>query len=211
MDIKQRIICEAGKLFSSRGVKCVTMDDIASSAGISKKTIYEHFTNKKDLLAEFFDEHFRQIDEKKKQLEVKQTNPILLIVLAITYYSLEIRRSHIQFLLDTEKYYPDVYEQKVGNRQKMVAKDFENFIDQGKKDGLFLPDAPTKVLAVLSHELLKMLGNQKLFPIEEYKDIDIFKDTYLMLMRGIVTDKGRQLIEEALKQSENSQKICDNA
>lgn len=201
MDIRTRIITEAGKLFFARGIKSVTMDDIASSTGISKKTIYEHFANKRALLAEWFDVHFATNDALLEKKICTFTNPIEMLLLAFDKLSLESRRSHIQFMLDTEKYYPDIYQQKIESRQEMIASKFATFIDDGKRDGYFLPEAPTYVLAVLSHELMRILGSEKLFPLEKYKNIDVFKDTFLMLMRGIVTDKGRKLIDDAINQT----------
>lgn len=50
MELKERIIEKAGDLFQQYGVKNVSMDEIASSLGISKRTIYENFKDKEDIL-----------------------------------------------------------------------------------------------------------------------------------------------------------------
>lgn len=199
MDIKNRILNEAGQLFLARGIKSVTMDDIASTTGISKKTIYEHFANKKQLLAEWYDVHFECKDQHIETEFASCKNPIDFFMVAFNRLSLETRRMHIQFVLDTEKYYPDIYEKKIRTRHAQMSLHISAFIEAGKEQGYFLQEANTKVLTVLAHELMKLLGNEQMFPLSEYRNVDIFRETYLVLMRGIVTQKGRELIEEAIR------------
>ena len=202
MDVKTRILTEAGNLFYTRGVKSVTMEDIASSTGISKKTIYEHFANKKALLSEWYDVHCNHNREEMIEKEFAECkNPIDFFMVAFDRLTLETRRLHIQFVLDTEKYYPDIYQKKIKSRQAEMLNNIRQFIDEGKVQGYFLKDTNTKVLSVLAQELMKLLGDERLFPISEYRNIDIFKETYLMLMRGIVTEKGRKLIDEAMNKN----------
>ena len=50
MEVKEYIVEEADKLFCQYGFKSVTMDDIAKHLGISKKTIYQHFSDKNELV-----------------------------------------------------------------------------------------------------------------------------------------------------------------
>lgn len=49
--MKKKIITKATELFLSIGFKSVTMDDLAQSMGISKKTIYQYFENKNQLIS----------------------------------------------------------------------------------------------------------------------------------------------------------------
>ena len=50
MEIKERIIEEAALMFRTYGIRAVTMDMLASQMGISKRTIYENFVDKDELL-----------------------------------------------------------------------------------------------------------------------------------------------------------------
>lgn len=178
------------------------MDDIASSTGMSKKTIYEHFANKKALLSDWYDAHCNQNRDEMIEKEFASCKtPIDFFMIAFDRLTLENRRLHIQFVLDTEKYYPDIYQKKIKSRQAEMLNNIRHFIDMGKVQGYFLEDTNTKVLAVLAQELMKLLGDERLFPISEYRNIDIFKESYLMLMRGIVTEKGRKLIDEAINKN----------
>src|SRR6202000_2790704 len=51
MDVKERILSKAADLFMRYGIRSITMDEIASQLGISKKTIYQFFTDKDDLVS----------------------------------------------------------------------------------------------------------------------------------------------------------------
>ena len=50
MEIKERVITEATRMFSEMGIKSVRMDDIAVACGISKRTLYENFADREDLV-----------------------------------------------------------------------------------------------------------------------------------------------------------------
>lgn len=67
---KEFILETASELFLKYGVRSLTMDDIATGCGMSKKTIYMHFQNKTDLVNQFINS---QSDNFKKRL-MKVTN-----------------------------------------------------------------------------------------------------------------------------------------
>ncbi|WP_418411895.1 TetR/AcrR family transcriptional regulator [Barnesiella intestinihominis] len=49
-ELQQRIIKQVTRMFLCNGIKSVTMDMIASQLGISKRTLYENFKEKNELL-----------------------------------------------------------------------------------------------------------------------------------------------------------------
>ncbi len=53
MDIKEKIVFVAGALFMHNGIKNISLDEVASKLGISKRTIYQHFEDKEDILVYF--------------------------------------------------------------------------------------------------------------------------------------------------------------
>ena len=54
MSIKERIQQKAGELFRRYGIRSVTMDEIATQLGISKKTIYQFYSDKDALVKDIF-------------------------------------------------------------------------------------------------------------------------------------------------------------
>ena len=74
--MKEKILHKAADLFLSFGFKSVTMDDIANQLGISKKTIYSHFSNKRKLVHETTYYVFDRINSGICQVCSGQENPI---------------------------------------------------------------------------------------------------------------------------------------
>jgi AcrR family transcriptional regulator len=74
--LKDKILQKAGELFITYGFKSVTMDDIANEMAISKKTIYQHFSNKTKLVEATTMSLFSKISEEIDCLCSLKRNPI---------------------------------------------------------------------------------------------------------------------------------------
>ncbi|MBR3529506.1 MAG: TetR/AcrR family transcriptional regulator [Bacteroidales bacterium] len=106
-DNKQRIIEKAIEMFNSYGCKGVTMDQIASSLRISKRTLYETFANKETLLLDCLTEVHRRIG--KKHLEVyNQADDPLLLTIHIIKSTVAHNGRYAHLLQDSERYYPEI-------------------------------------------------------------------------------------------------------
>ncbi len=132
--MKNKIISKCEELFLELGFKNVTMDDIAYAMGISKKTIYIHFSNKTELIEnvvfsvlEFFHKNIEQINKEA-------VNPIeeLYDIKMFVMNYLKNERGSTQFQL--KKYYPKIFEQlEVKKFQKMHSS-----VEKGLKKGIKL-------------------------------------------------------------------------
>jgi len=109
MEARERILEKSSELFSRHGVRRITMDDIAAQCGMSKKTIYQYFKDKDELVDAFAVE---QILENKHTCEAdKQTseNAIHEIFLAMDMIKKMFQARQTSLLYDLEKYYPVTY------------------------------------------------------------------------------------------------------
>lgn len=124
MDVKERIVKEAGKLFLENGIKNVSMDYLASSIGLSKRTIYENFRDKEEILNTFILQAKEEREKKLSQIIDKSDN-IAEIFIRIIEFHRNKPLNNVKFFEDIYKYYPDIYEQ--------VRKENEKCINQAKK------------------------------------------------------------------------------
>ena len=108
--MKDKILYKATELFLNLGFKSVTMDDIANEMGVSKKTIYNHFSNKTDLVLEVTNSVFEIVCEGINQICSKEENPLeeLFEVKRFTMEYLKNEKTSPQYQL--QKYYPRIYE-----------------------------------------------------------------------------------------------------
>ena len=108
--MKEKIIHKASELFLSIGFKSVTMDDLAQSMSISKKTIYQFFENKNKLIIACSESIQGKIIATFKEIRKNEKNPIISLF--------QIKKEAMKIMGSTEtspqfqlqKFYPEIYE-----------------------------------------------------------------------------------------------------
>ncbi len=194
-DRKIEIAEKVCKLFREFGIKSVTMDDIARHLSISKKTLYEYFTDKKDLVKGVMESNARN---KAIDFSIPQKKKINAIEELFYYYSVQVQmiRDHKpSFIYDLKKYYPELYKQfQDVKRQRILDSVQENLI-KGKKEGLYRNDVDESVIARLNLMRIEGIMNSGTFSFEEMVSPDLFSKIFKYHVYGIVSDKGREIFE----------------
>jgi len=194
-DRKIEIAEKVCKLFREFGIKSVTMDDIARHLSISKKTLYEYFTDKKDLVKGVMESNSRN---KAIDFSIPQKKKINAIEELFYYYSVQVQmiRDHKpSFIYDLKKYYPELYKQfQDVKRQRILDSVQENLI-KGKKEGLYRNDVDESVIARLNLMRIEGIMNSGTFSFEEMVSPDLFSKIFKYHVYGIVSDKGREIFE----------------
>jgi len=196
MEVRDRIIEGAAQLFKTYGIKVVTMDSLARHLGISKRTIYEVFSDKDELLISVF----QLMAEKQKALVSRILDESENAIYAI-FRLLERKRDHFQdmspaFKSDIKKY-RTVFMLRMTNSSKMP--DYSNnlqVIVRGIREKLFRkdinPDIVNRCLASLGESIMDF----ELYPFEEFSRREVVKNILLNYMKGISTKEGIELINK---------------
>lgn len=186
------------KLFREFGIKSVTMDDIARHLSISKKTLYEYFTDKGDLVRGVMESIARN---KAIDLSVPQKKKANAIEELFYYYNVQVQmiKDHKpSFIYDLKKYYYDLFEEfQEVKRQRILDSVRENLI-KGKKEGLYRDDVDESVIARLNLMRIEGIMNSGTFSFEEMVSPDFFSEIFKYHVYGIVSDKGHKLFEQEL-------------
>lgn len=110
MDPKERILEKAHELFNRYGLRSVSMDDIAAQAGMSKKTLYQYFTDKEELVNGVFN---AIIEENKSHCCYSQKvahNALLEVFQAFDQVQEMFANMNPAILYDMEKYHPQTFQ-----------------------------------------------------------------------------------------------------
>ena len=193
MDVRDRIIEGAAQLFKIYGIKSVTMDTLANHLGISKRTIYEVFSDKKDLLIGVM----QWMAEKQKTLVKRILDDSDNAIIAI-FRLLESSRDHFQdispvFQADLKKYYNLLTEQT----KKGEIPDYSNnvhVIERGIKEKLFRRDINPDIVNRCLYSLGRSAMDYELYPFEEFTRQDVIKNIFINYLKGISTKEGIDLI-----------------
>ncbi|WP_026932701.1 TetR/AcrR family transcriptional regulator [Christiangramia echinicola] len=198
--MRDDILNTAAEMFLNYGFKSVTMDDIAERMGISKKTIYTHYSTKSKLVLATSHHVFENINCGIEQIREKKQNPIK--------ENFEIKRFVIHHLKDEktspnfqlQKYYPKAFESLKNKQFELLDNCISDNINRGIESGDYRKDMPIEFISRIHFVGMMGIKDTNLFPVEKYshaKLMDYFLEYHL---RAICTPKGIETLEELLNE-----------
>ncbi|MFH2143478.1 MAG: TetR/AcrR family transcriptional regulator [Bacteroidota bacterium] len=192
------IISRVFDLFQKYGIKSVTMDDIAKELGISKKTLYQHFTDKKDLVSKIADYKIEFSIEHNKLLAETKMNAVEELVFVYRFLNKMLKDHNPSMMYDLKKYYPDVFEKMQKVRRDMIYQGMMHNLEKGQKEGFFRSDFNCEIIAKLHVFRIENIVDTDLFTKSDFESSDVFREMFLYHLHGIATEKGKKYLKEKL-------------
>lgn len=195
VELRRRITVSALEAFKEKGIKAVRMDDIAKRLNISKRTLYEVFEDKKELIYECITCKHMQEMERPKELNRQAGNVLERVFMEMVSSIEAFNQTSPEFYRDLQKY-PRFIELKnkhiEQNRTEAVK-----FLEKGKAQGLFRSDVRFDLILDLLHLQLENTFEKHLD--SKYDIKEIFYYVVVTLFRGCATAKGLQVINDFLE------------
>jgi AcrR family transcriptional regulator len=196
MDIKDRIIEGASQMFMTYGIKSVTMDSLANQFGISKRTLYEVFSDKDELLMAVLTRMAVKQKEMVKRVLEDSENSIVAI-----FRMLEMNRDNFQamspaFQADLKKYHHDVLMKKSDESEMPDYRNHQEVIENGIKEKLFRKDINPDLVNRCLYNLGRSIIDHELYPYELFTRHEVIQNIFINYLRGIATPKGLDLINQ---------------
>ena len=192
--LKDKILDSAIALFHERGVKAVKMDDIANCLSISKRTLYEIYDNKEDLLFECVKTSFEH-SEKELHESVENADNVMDILLRIYRLKMNLlRKTHPSFYCELEKY-PKIleyFEKQDGKRRAQQM----DFIKRGIREGYFRNDVNYDLI-------LDLFDVSNRYIISNYNSLNysmeqLSYNLVFVFLRGFCTLRGVEILDKFL-------------
>ena len=192
--MREKIIHKAADMFITLGFKSVTMDDIATAMGISKKTIYANFKNKTDLVKEATLALFHVISHGIDCISDQDNNPIeeLYAIKKFVMMHLKDERSSPQYQL--QKYYPEIYMDLRAKEYQYLGKMVRDSLQDGINSGLFRAGIDLEFVSRLHINGMRGIRDIEIFPIEQFKIEELFENYLDYHLRAIITPKGLETL-----------------
>jgi len=197
--MREKIIQKSAELFLDIGFKSVTMDDIASEMGISKKTIYVHFPNKTKLVEAVTFNLFDIICDGIDTICDNAPNPIeeLYSIKMFVMHHLKNEKSSPQHQL--RKYYPLIHNQLKIKQFDKMHQSVKDSIQQGVDTGVFRNSIDVDFISRMYFTGMTGIKDNMFFPSEKYQ-MDYLMESYLEYhLRAIVSDKGMTILNNFIK------------
>ncbi len=192
METRQRILEIAMAQFARFGVRTITMEDLARQAGISKKTIYQEFEDKKDLVKAVFAAILEQ-DRKRLAFILEQGDGVIEHLVQTSKMMRE-RLTSINplVILEVQKYFPEAWNLFESFKQETIQQDLIKVLERGKELGYFRPEIDSKVLARVRLTQVTSAFDPKNFAEPDYNLVEEQMIVLDHFLHGIFTEKGRQ-------------------
>ena len=196
MDLKDRIIDQAGKLFVRHGIKKISMDEIASKLGISKRTIYQNFKDKEDLLLQYI-RHLELMQmEYLKDLSKNEQTVVHVFLRSIEMHK-EFDFFNIIFLDDVNKYYPKAKQELIEQQTRGIIF-IKQFLEEGVAQGVIRKDLNIEVVSFLLQDSNRTLISATRLSDKPFSDWELFFTSMINFIRGISTNLGIEIVDNYL-------------
>ena len=196
LNLKERIPDVALQLFTERGINSVRMDDVAQTMGISKRTIYELYDKKEDLLFEVVVKHFKQRMDRMEQA-VSHCSNVMEIVLEVYHMKVSnFKETNPLFFTEMVKY-PQL-KRFLDEQNDVMRENSMLFIQRGVDEGYFRADLNYQMAVLQFDAMGEYIMQKELY--RQYSIEDIFRNLVFVSLRGLCTDKGIKAIDEMLFQ-----------
>ncbi len=194
MITKDHIIKTSTKLFLKNGVKSVTIDRIVKELHTSKRTVYNHFKDKTELLTACLATYHAAIKQENEEIVREADNTIAAMGHLLHHI---IRRANVvnpNFFNDILHYYPGLLQQSYHNTGNFAHKILEHLAEWGIRDGIFVEDLDVEVTSKTVLTMLNMLKNNDQFPIDKYSKERLTFGILVPYMKGVCTEKGLEIL-----------------
>lgn len=196
MDTLEKIFSSAMELYRQYGLKTITMDDVARKAGISKKTLYQHFSNKNELVTEAVSWLKNSVSEMCRINLLESENPIEAMVRIMAMFDEINRKTNPLLLFEMERFFPDCFKKfRCSVMEEDVERLKENLRD-GVTQGYYREDINVDFLAVYRMELTMLAYHPNLMVRETRPMYEVANDISEHFLYGIMTSKGEKLYKK---------------
>lgn len=195
--IRKIILPVAIESFYKYGIRAVKMDDIASSLKMSKRTLYEVYDNKMQLLCDVVEYSIMRKHKLMHEYSIEHDNVMDLLTYFFRIQMEDYEKISPVFFADFRRY-PEL----VSKVQSIHEKNDRSivFFQRGVEQGYFRKDVNYAFLAHIGADFGEMFRVDKRYA--EYSFSDIFSSFICTLLRGICTDEGFKLFNGAISNLE---------
>lgn len=196
MDPKERILIKAEELFMQFGIRSVSMDDIANHLGMSKKTLYQYYADKDELVDAVVDGHIQGIQKDCLSCREDAHDAVHEIFITMERIMEEFSNMNPMLLYDLEKFHFRSYQRFKDHKDKFLAAVMRENIEWGIKEELYRHDLDIEVMTKFRIESMMIPFNVAVFPPGKYNLATTSEKIIEHFVYGLATIKGHKLIQK---------------
>lgn len=198
-EVKDKILTEAELLFMRYGFKSITMDDVAREIGVSKKTLYQFFADKNDLVSQCVEHYLDTMNNIcTNVVNNKKLDAIEVIIQISEQMSVIIRQVNPSSMFDLKKYFKPSWDKLEADRKSYIKQTVINNLNFGIKSGLYHNDLDPEIVSRIYIYLIGFLTDPDNYDSTEMDIKTLHLDIVKYHLRSICTPKGLQVLNTNL-------------
>ena len=191
MEVKQKILDQTFDMIMRYGIKSVSMEDISRGIGISKKTIYQYFENKRALIYEVVENHIKKDEAEINTIIGGSKDAIDEMLLVAKHVLVFLRSMSPSVMFDIQKYYPKIWTRIQDEHFTFILSTVVENIKRGQKEALYCDDIDADIISKMYVRQILTLADETIFPLSKYERSDLYKSLVTYHVRGLLNEKGR--------------------
>jgi AcrR family transcriptional regulator len=198
LEVREKIIYGAIELFMKYGFKSITMDDIARHLSISKKTIYQFFKDKDELIYIVTELYLEQEQKDFECIHLKASNSIEELYLVSKCVRKNMSELNPSILFDLQKYHHKAWKKFLEFKDRVFGTGIKECLEKGIREGNFRNNINVEILAKLRMEQVQLVFNEDVFPRDKFDFKEVQMQIFEHFIYGITTPQGQELLEQYL-------------
>ncbi len=191
-------------LFMRFGIKSITMDDISKHLSISKKTIYQYFKDKHELVLLVSKDHLEEERLEIQAIKNNTSNAIETLIEESMCLRRRITDMNPSLLYDLKKYHYQAWALYLESKEKVYIKSLFETIENGIREGYFRKDIDPEILAILRVEQIQMSMENLIYPRKRFEFNNVQVQLFDHFLNGLISEKGKKLLTSIKRENVES-------
>lgn len=196
MENQKEFLAKAAQLFIENGAKSLTMDDIAKDFAISKKTLYQKYKNKEELLEEVLQYKLEVVISRLKYLDENIENAVERMICRDEEIDKVSHSNKTLLIRQLSKYYPAIFTKHMLNFSEKFAEVLVHNIEKGRSQGFYRTDFDAEMYAKIFFQLIMSYDNSPYLDPVNIDRENYYQETMMMYMNAITTVKGKEILKK---------------
>lgn len=195
-EVKNKILAGAETLFMKYGIRSVSMDDIARQLSVSKKTLYQHFADKDELVTVMSQEHMKREVKEYEEINQISENSIDELNRISVQLRCDMEDMNPSLLFDLQKFHPKAWALWLNHKNDFIMHSIVRNLNQGIEEGYFRAEINPEIIAISRLVLIESAFDDQHFPKDKFNLVEVQSQFFDHFVYGLCTDKGRRLYQK---------------
>jgi AcrR family transcriptional regulator len=202
--MQTKILLKARDLMLQSGLRQVTMDDLAHQLGISKKTIYQYYKDKVDLVKAVVNLELKDHELTCKDCKSKAENAIHEMFLLMENMKAMTQTMNPNSMMELEKHFSDAFDMIKNHKDEFLFSLIKQNLMKGIEEGCYRKDLDIDIISKFRLETVFIPFNLRLFPLNKFNSIEVHTQLMEHFVYGLMTVKGHELMNQYKKLSKQA-------